>query len=74
MTVLAFLLMAAAPQVPPEAAKPEPKVCRNYPVLGSRAKRERVCRTRAEWRGLDDEQRRVGTETVERSRLTTIVK
>lgn len=44
---------AAADAPKAEATKAEPKICRKYESTESRAKRNRVCLTREEWKKLE---------------------
>lgn len=68
-----MMVMAATQQAAPPAVQPsEKKVCRSRPVTGYRAKFDRVCRTRAEWRAIDDEQRRVGGQLIDQQRLRNL--
>ena len=42
--------------------------CRKIQVTGSLVKKERICKTNAEWQSIADQQRRDGTDLIERSR------
>lgn len=72
-------LLAAAPAAAQEtpaaapAAKLDPKGpdairCRKLDVTGSLVKKEKVCKTNAEWNRISEQQRRDGGDLIERSR------
>lgn len=42
--------------------------CRKFSVIGSLVKKERVCRTNAEWRAISEQQNRDADNLIERSR------
>ena len=79
-SALAALLFAAAPavaQAPAAEAAPTAKLdakdpnavrCRRLSVTGSLVKKDRICKTNAEWQSIADQQRRDGTDLIERSR------
>lgn len=64
--------VSSAQVIKPSADKAEKKVCRSYPVLGNRARVDRICHTRAEWTAVDEANRQAGSQAVERARLGTI--
>lgn len=51
------ILAALAAQALPVAAKPAPDpakpICRSQPILGSRLKQKKTCKTAAEWKAED---------------------
>jgi hypothetical protein len=53
---LAMLLQTSAtpPSAVPAVASEEPKVCRRIEVTGYVARKEKICKTRAEWRAAED--------------------
>jgi hypothetical protein len=42
--------------------------CRKFDVIGSLVKKERVCKTNAEWRKISEQQNRDADNLIERSR------
>jgi hypothetical protein len=56
MSLLAMLLQAAATPASaiPASTGTEAPICRRIEVTGSIARKERVCKTRAEWRQADE--------------------
>lgn len=78
LPLLALLLagtpvLAAETVTAPAAAKPDPKGpdairCRRLEVTGSLVKKEKICKTNAEWTAISDQQRRDGADLIERSR------
>lgn len=53
---LAMLLQASAtPAAVPASTGAETPVCRRVEVTGSLARKERVCKTKAEWRAVDED-------------------
>lgn len=53
---LAILLQTSAtpPSAVPAATSEEPKICRRIEVTGYVARKEKICKTKAEWRAADD--------------------
>ncbi|WP_199555720.1 hypothetical protein [Sandaracinobacteroides hominis] len=79
LPLLAFGLLVAAPAAaadttsPAPAANPDAKDpdairCRRIQVTGSLVKKEKVCKTNAEWNKISDQQRRDGADLIDRSR------
>jgi hypothetical protein len=54
LSVTTMLLQAAAPAPAPAAGSQDEMVCRRIEVTGSLARKERVCKTRLEWRRISD--------------------
>lgn len=42
--------------------------CKRFPVIGSLVKKERVCKTNAEWRKFNDQQSRDADDLISRNR------
>lgn len=67
------LVLMALPAVAQEPAKldrndPDAVRCKRFQVTGSLVKKERVCRTNAEWRKMSEQQNRDADDLITRSR------
>ncbi|WP_416341365.1 hypothetical protein [Sphingobium yanoikuyae] len=54
----------------PKLDKNDPNAtrCRTFPVTGSLARKERICKTNAEWRAIGEQQNRDADDLIMRSR------
>lgn len=55
---LAILLQTSAAPAPTQAAAPagdETVICRRIPVTGYVGRKEKICKTKAEWRAADEQ-------------------
>lgn len=72
VAVVAALLSSAAAMAEqsgkPDRNDPNAVRCRSIKVTGSLVKRERICRTNAEWRTSSDRENRDAENLIERSR------
>ena len=67
------LIVMALPALAQEAQQldkndPNATRCRKFAVTGSLVKKERVCRTNAEWRKISEQQNRDADDLISRSR------
>ncbi|MDR7155105.1 hypothetical protein J2W40_001927 [Sphingobium xenophagum] len=67
------LIVAAIPAVAQETPQldkndPDAVRCKKFAVIGSLVKKERICRTNAEWRKLSEQQNRDADDLITRSR------
>lgn len=62
--LLSWMLLQVAAAPPPQAEL----ICRRVEVTGSLARKERVCRTKAEWRDADEWGNRRARAIVDESR------
>ncbi len=58
----------AAPAAKLDKNDPAAIRCRRLEVTGSLVKKEKVCKTNAQWRAISDQQGRDGNDLIERSR------
>jgi hypothetical protein len=67
---LIVMALPALAQDPPQLDKNDPNAtrCRKFAVTGSLVKKERVCRTNAEWRKISEQQNRDADDLISRSR------
>jgi hypothetical protein len=78
MSIFAALALVAAatpvlaadekPQAALDRNDPDAVRCRKFLVTGSLVKKERVCKTNAEWRAISEQQNRDADNLIERSR------
>ena len=54
LSVATMLLQAATPAAVSAAGPQDEVACRRIEVTGSLARKERICKTRAEWRRISD--------------------
>ena len=60
--------VAAAPTAKLDPKDPDAIRCRRLEVTGSLVKKEKICKTNAEWKEIAEQQRKEGTDLIERSR------
>ena len=67
---LVVMAMPALAQNKPPLDKNDPNAvrCRRLQVTGSLIKKDRVCKTNAEWRGISEQQNRDADDLITRSR------
>lgn len=67
---LAVMALPAMAEEPPKLDRNDPNAvrCRRFAVTGSLVKKERVCKTNAEWRSISDQQNRDADDMITRSR------
>lgn len=71
MLILAVGLMLTAADAPaPKADRNDPAAvrCRRLDVTGSLVRKERICKTNAEWRAIREQQGRDAEDLIDRSR------
>jgi hypothetical protein len=74
MLFLTLTLLAAMPQVGSQAkpaSDPERIKCRTQSDTGSLVRRSKICRTVAEWRRQDEEQRSNATRAVDQGAIVS---
>lgn len=68
-TLVLVALPALAQDKPPlDKNDPNATRCRKFAVTGSLVKKERICRTNAEWRATGEQQNRDADDLITRSR------
>lgn len=67
---LIVMALPALAQEAPQLDKNDPDAvrCRKFSVIGSLVKKERVCKTNAEWRKISEQQNRDADDLISRSR------
>ena len=70
MTGLFVMAYPALAQDKPKLDKNDPNAtrCRSFPITGSLVKKERVCKTNADWRAISEQQNRDADDMITRSR------
>ena len=53
LTLIGLFIAAAPPE--PTIENPDKVVCRTVPILGTRLKKGKVCKTQAEWKAFRDD-------------------
>lgn len=71
--VMAGLFAMAYPALAEDKPKldrndPNATRCRSFPVTGSLVRKERICKTNAEWRAISEQQSRDADDLIMRSR------
>lgn len=69
-STLFMIALPAAAQEKPELDRNHPDAvrCKRFPVIGSLVKKERICKTNAEWRASAEQQNRDADDMITRSR------